>query len=333
MPKVALHVWEFLRQTVAGARRDDVLKLSASLAYYTIFSLGPMLLVVVFVCGYFGGSQAVESGLFVQIQHVLGPEAARQLHQIMQYAVLDGTQPLRAGIGLLLLLVAATSVFTEIQDSLNRIWHVRLRPDAGWLPVVKTRLVSFALVITLGLLLLASLGLSVLSARLLAQLPVQLAPLSNGLVYATDLVLSLLFTTGLYALLYKVLPDARLPWPDVAVGAGFTALLFLLGRYSITYYIHHSRLNGTYGAAGTLVVLLVWVYYSALILYVGAEFTKCYAVRYSHAILAHAHAQVVQTVQVTSQHGNVLLTARGREHTERALQKAHDAGQNPGEER
>lgn len=325
MNKVALHVWNLLRQTAGSAGRDQVLTLSASLAYYALFSLGPMLLLVIFVCGHFGSRQAVEDGLFVQIQQLIGPAAATQLRRIMPYATLDGTHPLRAGIGLLTLLFAATSVFTEIQDSLNRIWQLKIGPDAGWWKVVKTRLLSFVLVIALGLLLLASLGLTVVLASLLVKLRAYFPQVSVGLVYATDIVLSLVFTGGLYAVLYKVLPDARIRWRDVAVGAAFTAVLFLVGRFSITYYISHSNLNHAYGAAGTLVVLLVWVYYSALILYVGAEFTKCYAVIHGGGIRADDYALVVQTVQVTSRRGQVQVDEQACTYTERELQKAQDA--------
>ncbi|RZK86848.1 MAG: ribonuclease BN [Hymenobacter sp.] len=223
MKKVVSLVWSLLRQTVGSAWRDQVLTLSASLAYYALFSLGPMLLLVIFVCGYFGGRQAVEDGLFVQIQHLIGPAAATQLRRIMPYATFDVTHPLRAGIGLLTLLFAATSMFTEIQDSLNRIWQLRIRPEAGSGKVAKTRMLSFVLVLILGLLLLASLGLTLVSADLLAKLHTFFPQVSVGLVYATDIVLSLVFTSGLYAILYKVLPDARIRWRDVAVGAAFTA--------------------------------------------------------------------------------------------------------------
>jgi membrane protein len=324
MTKLAARTWYLLRQTLASAWRDNVLQLSAALAYYALFSLGPMLLVVVFVCGYFAGNHRVAEGLFVQIQKVIGPVMATQLRGIMQYALLDATQPLRASLGLLALLVAATSVFTEIQDALNRLWHVQLRPEAGWRAVVKTRLLSFGSVILLGLLLLASLGLDTLSTRLLAKLPVYLRG-SCGLTYASDLMLSLGFTTGLYALLYRVLPDARIRWRDVVVGALFTAILFLAGRFSLGSYIYHSSLRQAYGTAGTLVVLLLWVYYSALILYVGAEFTKCYAVTYGAGITAAAQAQVVQTVYVTSPQGQVQVNEPRRAHLERELQKAADA--------
>jgi membrane protein len=325
MTKLAAHTWYLLRQTLASAWRDNVLQLSAALAYYALFSLGPMLLVVVFVCGYFAGNHRVADGLFVQIQKVIGPVMATQLRGIMQYALLDATQPLRASLGLLALLVAATSVFTEIQQALNRLWHVQLRPEAGWRAMVKTRLLSFGLVIMLGLLLLASLGLDVLSTRLLAKLPAYFLRGSTGLVYVSDLILSLVFTTGLYTLLYYVLPDARIRWRDVVVGALFTAVLFLVGRFSLGSYIYHSSLRQAYGTAGTLVVLLLWVYYSALILYVGAEFTKCYAVTYGAGITAAAQAQVVQTVYLTSPHGQVQVNEPRRAHFERELQKAADA--------
>jgi membrane protein len=324
MMKLAVHTWYLLRQTLTSARRDNVLQLSAALAYYALFSLGPMLLVVVFVCGFFAGNHRVADGLFVQIQKVIGPAMATQLRGIMQYAVLDAAQPLRASLGLLALLVAATSVFTEIQNALNRLWHVQLRPEAGWRAVVKTRLLSFGLVILLGLLLLASLGLEVLATRLLATLPAYFSRWSRELVYTTDLTLSLVFTTGLYALLYHVLPDARIRWRDVVVGGLFTAVLFLLGRFSLSSYIHYSSLRQAYGTAGTLVVLLLWVYYSALILYVGAEFTKCYAVTYGAGITAASQAQVVQTVHLTSPHGQVQVNEPRRAHLERELQKAAD---------
>jgi membrane protein len=147
MNNVAAPVWSLLRQMTVAARRDQILTLSASLAYYALFSLGPMLLLVIFVCGYFGGHQAVEEGLFVQIRLLIGPAAATQLHRIMPYATFDGTHLLRASIGLLTLLFAATSVFTEIQDSLNSIWQLKMRPEVGWLKVLKTRLLSFSLVI------------------------------------------------------------------------------------------------------------------------------------------------------------------------------------------
>jgi membrane protein len=249
---------------------------------------------------------------------------ATQLRGIMQFALLDATQPLRASLGLLALLGAATSVFTEIQDALNRLWHVQLRPEAGWRAVVKTRFLSFGLVILLGLLLLASLGLEVVSARLLAKLPDSLRG-SRGLGYVSDLTLSLVFTTGLYALLYYVLPDTRIRWRDVVVGALFTAVLFLGGRFSLGAYIYHSSLRQAYGTAGTLVVLLLWVYYSALILYVGAEFTKCYAVTYGAGITTTCQAQIVQTVYVTSPHGQVQVNEPRRVHLERELQQAADA--------
>ncbi|MGI4742110.1 MAG: YihY/virulence factor BrkB family protein [Janthinobacterium lividum] len=324
MTKMAVHAWYLLRQTLSSTRRDNVLQLSAALTYYALFSLGPMLLVVVVVYGYFAGIHRVADGLFVQIQKLIGPAMATQLRGIMQYAVLDTTHPLRASLGLLTLLVAATSVFTEIQDALNRLWHVQLRPEAGWRAEVKTRLLSFGLVLVLGLMLLASLKLDIVSTHLLAKLSASFFRGSRVLVYASDLVLSLVFTTGLYALLYQVLPDARIRWRDVVVGALFTAILFLLGRFSLSYYIYHSSLRQAYGTAGTLVVLLLWVYYSALILYMGAEFTKCYAVTYGAGITAASQAQVVQTVYVTSPHGQVQVNESRRADLERELQRAAD---------
>lgn len=325
MNKMARQAWQLLRQTGAGFLRDKVPKLSASLAYYTIFSLGPMLMVVLFVSGFFWRSQAVESRLFGQIQELIGPAAATQIQQILQHAALDGNHTLRASIGLITLIIAATSVFTEIQDSINSIWQLKIRSDAGWFKLLRTRLLSFSLVIGLGFLLLVSLVLNALVAGVMDKLQAYFPHVTVVLVYVVDLVLTLLITTGLFAVIFKVLPDARIRWKDVAVGAVFTAVLFMLGRFGITYYIRNSRVDSAYGTAGALVVLLVWVYYSSLILYVGAEFTKCYAVTYGAEIQADKYAMVVQTVQVESKHGSVQVNEQSREHTERELQKAKDA--------
>lgn len=325
MTELATQAWHLLRQTGAGFMRDKVPKLSASLAYYTIFSLGPMLMVVVFVSGFFWRTKALESRLFGQIQSLIGPASATQIQEIMQQTALDGNNTLRASIGLITLLIAATSVFTEIQDSINSIWQLKIRPDAGWLKLLRTRLVSFALVIGLGFLLLVSLVLNALAAGLLDKLQAYFPHVTFVLVYAADLVINLLLTAGLFAIIYKVLPDARIRWKDVGVGAVFTAILFMVGRFGITYYIRSSSLDSAYGTAGSLVVLLVWVYYSSLILYAGAEFTKCYTVTYGAEIQADKYAMVVQTVQVESKHGSVQVNEQSRKHTERELQKAKDA--------
>lgn len=322
---MAKQAWQLVRQAGAGFWRDNALQLSASLAFYAVFSLGPMLLVALVVAGLFWPPAALECHLFGEIQGLIGRTGAAQIHAILQHATLGSSSLLQATPGLALLLFAATSAFTEIQDSLNTIWQLRVRPGAAWRVLLRARLLALALVFGLGGLLLASVTLAALVEggldRVQAQFPRAAAPLAA----VVDLGLSWGIAAGFFAVLYRVLPAARLQWRDVAAGAALAAALFLLGRYGIGYYLRTTGLGRAYGGAGALAVLLVWVYYSSLVLYAGAEFGKCYALRYGGDILASRYAVAVQTVEVASPHGNVRVNEQTRNHTARELQKAKDA--------
>jgi membrane protein len=255
--------FKVLKKAAVAFIDDNVLKLAASLSYYTIFSMGPIIIIVISLVGIFYGRDAV------------------QIIKNIEYSQFKTTGLI---IGLVMLLFGASGVFTEIQDSVNRIWSVKAKPKKGLQKFLLNRLLSFSLVIGLGFIMLVSLlistGLDALS-DLLGRF------FSDDLIilfYVLNIVIILAVITTLFAIIFKVLPDAIIRWRDVISGAFFTALLFIGGKFLISFYITKSNVGTTYGAAATIVIILLWVYYSSVILYFGAEFTKAYAVEIGSGI-------------------------------------------------
>ena len=233
---------------------------------------------------------------------MIGPAGAAQVGALLQQALRAGN-PLHSAPGAALLLFAATSAFTDLRDGLNAVWQVRARPGAGWRMLGRARLLAVALVLGLGGVLLASVALDAMVGSGLnwvqARSPRAAAPLGQ----AIDGLLSWGLTAGFFAVLYRVLPAARLRWRDVAAGAGLAAALFLLGRYGLGHYLHAADPGRAHGGAGAVAGLLVWLYYSSLVLYAGAEFGKCYALRHGGAVRPGRDAEAVQTVPVESTPG------------------------------
>jgi membrane protein len=277
-------VFELLKNTAGAFSDDNAFKLSASLSYYTIFALGPLLIIIISLSAIFYGKDVVEGKLFDQLSGLVGTDAALQIQSILINAQQTHATTLGAIIGFIVLFIGATGVFTEIQGSINFIWSVRAKPKKGWVKYLFNRLISFSLIIGLGFLLLVSLIVNALLTflsdtltRKFPHFPVGLFNLANSLIILTVI-------TCLFAVIYKVLPDAIISWKDAWIGSIFTALLFLLGKFLIGYYLGKSNLGVTYGAAASIVILLAWVYYSSLILYFGAEFTKVYALHSGEGI-------------------------------------------------
>jgi membrane protein len=277
-------IWEVLKDSFRGFTEDKVPKLGGSLAYFTIFSLGPMLLVIIYVTGLFLGKQAVEGSLHQQMQQLVGEGAAIQVQEIIKNVSISKSGNLAAIIGVITLLLGATSVFAEIQDSINTIWHLKLKPNQGWKRTLLKRLISFGVIASLSFILLVSLAASALIEALGKTLQDMIPGAGVVAFYIISQALTLGIATLLFAIIFKILPDARLRWRDIWPGAIVTAILFMIGRFAISFYIGKSDIGSTYGAAGSLVVLLVWVYYSSLILYFGAEFSKSYAMRFGSGI-------------------------------------------------
>lgn len=258
--------------------QDDGMKLSASLSYYTLFSLGPMIVIIISFAGIFFGQDAVRGKIYKQIKGLIGPEAALQVQDIIANVQLTDAGVTGAIVGIAILLLSATGVFNEIQSSINYIWSIRAKPEKGWVKILVNRLISFSLVISCGFILMVSLVVSavldVLSDQFLRYFP----DAAVTLVYVINNILIFLVIGSLFAIIFKVLPDASIRWKDVFIGAAFTAVLFMIGKFAIGFYLGNSNIGMTYGAAASLIIVLLWVYYSSIILYFGAEFTKVYAI-------------------------------------------------------
>ena len=269
--------WTILKSSFKSFIEDNAFKLSASLSYYTVFSLGPLLIIIISLAGVFYGKEAVQGQLYSQIDGLVGSEAAVQIQEIIQNIQQTEQGPVAAIIGLIILVLGATGVFIEMQDSINYIWSVKAKPKKGWLKFIVNRLLSFSLIVSIGFMLLVSLIVSALVEILNKQLANYFEQATVYLIYALNIAVVVLVISALFAVIFKMLPDAIIRWKDAFIGAMFTSVLFLLGKFAIGFYLGRANLGLTYGAAASIVVILTWVYYSALILYFGAEFTKMYA--------------------------------------------------------
>lgn len=276
--------WRIIARTGENFSEDNCMKLAASLSYYTIFAIAPLLIIIISLVGSIFGRDAVQGTVYTEIRGLVGNEAALQIQEII--ANLQNTHNTTIGtiIGITILVVGATGLFTEIQGSINFIWSVKAKPKKSWLKYLINRALSFVLVLTLGFLLvitlIASTLLSVLDDQLTRFFPNATVYLLNTL----NMALMLVTITSLFMVIYKILPDAIISWRDALVGSLFTALLFLAGKYLIGLYLGKSGLGVTYGAAASIIVILSWVYYSSVILYFGAEFTRAFALESGHGI-------------------------------------------------
>ncbi len=291
-------VIEIFKNAFTGFSDDKVTKLSGSLAYYTVFSMGPLLIVIISLCGLFLGREAVEGKIYGQLSGFVGADTAVQLQEIIKNASLAGKSKLAAIIGGIILLVGATTIFAEIQDSINSIWGLKPKPKRGWLKMLQNRMLSFSVIISLGFLLLVSLSISSIIDGFSDRLKAHFPDVTIVVFYIINILITLLVTSLIFGVIFKVLPDADIKWKDVIAGSVATAFLFMLGKFGISFYISKSNVGSTYGAAGSLVILLLWIYYSSLILYFGAELTKAYAVKYGSPIHPNQYAVTTKIVEV-----------------------------------
>lgn len=290
--------WAILKETAIGFGDDKIFKLASALAYITISSLAPLLLIVLSVVGWlYGNSYDVQQALFGQIRDLVGREPARQLQQFMQSQALEGSSTWATILGVVLLVVAATLLFADIQDSINTIWQVQPKPSKNsiWL-LIRTRLLSLGMIVAVGFLLLVSLILTTVLQILADRIAAIVPGLEGPIIQFAQFTVLFGMITVMFALIFKVLPDAQLRWGDVWGGAIFTAILFLIGKALIGLYLGRAEIGSNYGAAGSLVVLLTWVYYSSVILYLGAEFTWARAKVLGHRIKPASYAVFVEKV-------------------------------------
>ena len=249
---------------------------AGSLAFFTLFSIAPVIIVIVSIIGLFYGEEAAQGQIVAQLQETIGQQAAEAVQSAVARSQLDTSGIFATIAGIIAMMLGATTVFAQMQHSLNAIWDVIVKPSrSGWKIFIQKRLTSLTLVITVGFVMLVSLSISVGLRTLFKQIEGWL-PWYDVVFSGIEILLSLLITSALFAAIFKVLPDMQLRWRDVAVGAVVTALLFSLGRYLIALYLAYTATASTYGAAGSLVLLLLWVNYSSLILLYGAAFTRAH---------------------------------------------------------
>jgi len=275
------NIWSLLKEAYNEWSEDNALRLGAALAYYTVFSIAPLLILGIAVVGLVFGREAAQGRVMAEMQGLMGAQVASGVQDMVANSQSVSTGIVASVIGLITLLVGASGVFTELQDSMNTIWNVRAERAAGWWALVRARLLSFSMVVGVGFLLLVSLIVSTAMVAMMGYASAFLPRALTGWVLpAIQFAVSLAVITVLFALVYKILPDTEVPWRDVWVGALFTAVLFTIGKFLIGLYLSYSAMGSTYGAAGSLILLLAWVYYASQILFFGAELTQVYSRRY-----------------------------------------------------
>ncbi len=281
-----------------GFLDDRGLKLSAALAYYTVFALAPLLMLIISLISAFLGKDAIENNIYPQIKSYVGSSAAVQIQEMIKSISLSGKTTIAIVTSVVTLVIGATSIFMEIQDSLNLIWRVKAKPKKGWLKMLTNRLISFSMIISLGFLLIVSLIVNTLILTLSSRITRYFPEVTVQLFDLISLGVTFIVIAVLFGIIFKFLPDVKIAWRDVRTGAFFTSLLFMLGKYLIGLYIQTTGTGSTYGAAGSLIVILVWIYYTAAILYFGAEFTQVYAEAYGDKIEPADYAVHVEQKEV-----------------------------------
>lgn len=296
------NAFSLVKEAFQGWMEDGSLELGAALSYYTAFSLAPLLVIAIAIASLAFGREAVEGRLFGEIRGLVGPESAALIQGMIASAGRRGSGTLATVVSIVVILFGASGVFGQLQTSLDRIWHVAPKPNRGIWGLVRDRVLSFGMVLGVGFLLLVSLAVSAALAALSAYATGAL-PSIAPLLQAIGFVISFAVVTVLFAMIFRYLPDAKVAWRDVWVGAIATSLLFTIGRTLIGLYLGRSTVASSYGAAGSLIVILLWVYYSSQILFFGAEFTKVWAVRYGGRIVPDENAMRVQRVEVKEDGG------------------------------
>lgn len=309
-----------LRSSWDEFSEDNAIKLSASLAYYTMFSLAPMLIVVISLTGIFFGKQAVQGELFDQIRSYVGDDAALQIQ-----SMIGNSDVIKEGfkatvIGIVTMLIGATGVFAEIQSSINYMWGIKPKPRRSFLKYLFNRLLSFLILVGMGVVLITSLAINGIitnfSNKINAIFPFFPTEFANTL----NSIFIFIILNILFWVIFKVLPDAIIHWKDAIVGSVFTTFLFMIGKWGIGLYLSYISLNSTYGAAASLVIILLWIYYSAIIIYFGAEFTHMYSLHAGKGIRPKLNAIFVQHKEVNLPRQKHIMQQQQQQHNDKQTQ-------------
>ena len=294
-------IFDLVKTVFSDWSEDRAPRLGAALAYYAVFSLAPLLVLLIGIAGLVFGQEAVESRVMAQVGGLVGEEGGAAISEMIRSARKPSTGIIATAIGLVTLLFGASGVFGQLHDALNTIWEVQPKPGRGILGVIRDRFVSFTMILGVGFLLMISL---VVSAGLAAfgEVLSGFLPGPEMFLQAINLVVALAVITVLFALIFKVLPDADIKWSDVWIGAFVTAVLFIIGKFALGLYLGKSNVGSSFGATGSLIIILVWIYYSSQILFLGAEFTQVYANTYGSRVVPDEDAVAV-TEEARAQQG------------------------------
>lgn len=300
---------ELFKDATAGFFRHKGIKLSASLSYFTIFTLGPFMLIILFFSNLYWGNQAIDGKFYNKISGYVGEKSAHQIQEVIKNASISGNGILAVG-SFIILIIAATTAFSEMRDSINLIWNLKVRKESTWIQMLKSRLLSFLMVTGLSLLLLLSLIANGLLEGFKENLMEVFPNSTVSIMFVINLVMTLVVVAFLYAIINKVLPDALIKWKDVIPGAILSAVLFILGKFIITYVVKRAIMGSSIGSAGSSIILLLWIFYSSIVLYFGAEFTKAYALKYGSEIIPRKNSVTVRILQIESNEGSVQINEK-----------------------
>ncbi len=305
-----MSIWLLLKGSADEWSHDNASRLAAALSYYTIFSIAPLMVMAIAVSGLVFGERAASNQIFDQIRGLVGDEGAIVIQSMVENVHKSGGGVFATLVGIITVLVGASGAFGQLQSALNTIWQVRPKPGHGVKGFIRIRFLSFSLVLVIGFMLLVTLVISAALAGMGHYFDLVL-PIPTVVLQLLNFFISFGVTTLLFTLIYKVLPDVTIKWKDVWIGGAFTALLFSLGRFLIGMYLGRSTFSSAYGAAGSLVIILAWIYYSAQILFFGAEFTKVYATTFGTDIKPSQNAEAV-TAENSVHPGILIHTSKGR---------------------
>jgi membrane protein len=296
MWKRAKHSWNFVSDVIDAWNDDNCFRLSAALSYYTLFSIAPLVVVVIATTGYFFGEQAISGVIFNKAYTIIGPQAASGLQTLVRNAYISKPTSLSGFVSVGVLLFSATVVLTALQSSLNTIFNVRIQADKGMVYFAISRLLALAMLLVIGILLVATIVLNAVWVAIWDYLDRYLVDYSFYLIESGQLVISLGMTTLLFALIYKYLPDGKIKWRNIWIGAFTTSFLFLVGRYIISFYLGNTNITTLYGAAGSVILLIVWINYSSWIFFLGAEVIHVVGIRNGDKIIPNKIAETYRHV-------------------------------------
>ena len=295
--KTLKFLFHILKHTIKEFGEDRIMKMSASLTYYTLFSLSPLILIVISAASLFYKKSAIENRMYYELKNLVGPDVALAVQNFVANSTLSGDSSLALYVGIGVLIFGSTTMFTDMQDSLNLIWRVEAVPRRAWIKFIINRGISFLIILALGLVLIATVILNSIlvgfGEEIFRELQID-STFSTASFILMNNLLSISLSILIFYILFKVLPDAKIKTRPAFIGSLFTAILFFIAKYLIGIYISNTRYSTIFGSAGSLVILLLWVYYVATIVYLGAKFTKVYAEHKGYPIVPTKNAKLRQ---------------------------------------